>query len=157
MEHISVLDTQEKDVYYCVFITSLGYHKSSVDRLYNITDELKTLRDYFLWHWSSSYLWKITFSINHQKRCFPAASISNNHNFQFTSLFYSTVTSPNTVLSHFVLQAVKQTPGETGLKILPPDLHEIHSNSWRIYIWKSWYDLQAVSRERNRQASCFTR
>lgn len=53
------------------------------------------------WHGSFSYLWKITFGINHQKWCFPAASISHYHNFKLLSYFCGTITSHRTVLSHF--------------------------------------------------------
>ena len=81
-------------------------------------------------HCSSSYLWKIPFCINHQKRCFPAASISHNHNFQFFYLFSgSTISSLGTVLCHLASKTIKQVPDKTELKSLPPQLSEIHSKT----------------------------
>lgn len=38
-----------------------------------------------------------------------------------------------------------------------PSGFKLNTWRWLIYAWESWDDLQAVSRERNRQASCFTR
>lgn len=55
---------------------------------------------YISQHGSFSYLWKITFGINHQKWCFPAASVSHYHNFKLLSYFCGTITSHSTVLSH---------------------------------------------------------
>lgn len=60
------------------------------------------------WRGSSSYLWKITFSINHQKWCFPAASISHYHNFKLFSFLCGAITGRSTVLCHVRLQTIKQ-------------------------------------------------
>lgn len=98
----------------------------------------------------SSYLWKIPFGVNHQKRCFPAASVPHYHNFKFLSLFCVTTAGPGTVLCHVLpLNKVKQVPGRTRQKMLPPDWSLTKEKS------KSTFGMAEICEEQ--QNSWFTR
>lgn len=100
------------------------------------------------WYGSSAYLWKITFSINHQQWCFPTASISHYHYFELLSSLCGTTSSRSTVLHHLASKTIKQVPSRTGLRSLPPHLGQVHGRAWWVmdlYVWSSWDDL--LSRE----------
>ena len=49
---------------------------------------------------SSPYLWKVSFGIHHEERCFPTPAISNDDNFEIFTFFRSAVACQGTVLSH---------------------------------------------------------
>lgn len=105
-------------------------------------------------HRSFSYLWKITFGINHHQWSFPAASVSHYDNLKFICTPVGTVASPGTFVCHSAPKAVRGSPGRKH-ELLPPDLPEIHGKVGGTGVRKGWDDSQA--RERNKPASCFSR
>lgn len=135
---------REKKKYYTFY--RLLFH-------FNWISETLTARC-FRWHGESSqvsYLWKITFSINHQQRRFSTSSITDNHNFELFLRFSRTGTSSSgstgTVLCHLWSEVSRR--GQTG----PTGRRQSHFR-FRSGTWHRLMSLSSEQPEMERTVPC---